>query len=358
MRYARQTVLADLGEEGQAAFAKARVLIVGAGGLGSPLALYLAAAGVGHLGLVDADRVSLSNLQRQILFQTQDIDRSKVQVAEERILALNPEITVETYPEFLDSSNAERIGDAYDILVDASDNFETKYLLNDLAVKLEKPLVYGSILRFKGQASVFWAKLGPCYRCLFPEMSKEQIPNCAEAGVLGAVAGVIGSIEALEVMKIILKLNHLLPAHHQLLTGRLLSFDAATMQQSIVRLAKDPDCPVCSLAPAAISLPKLDLSCAIPVNANFAKDAAAYQFIDVREAGEWERGHIEGALHWPLSRLKEGEFPEILENSVIYCQSGMRSLQALKLLKENGFSAVNHLPEGFATWAGAVARGK
>jgi molybdopterin/thiamine biosynthesis adenylyltransferase/rhodanese-related sulfurtransferase len=358
MRYARQTVLADLGEEGQAAFAKARVLIVGTGGLGSPLALYLAAAGIGHLGLVDADRVGLSNLQRQILFQTKDIDRLKVDVAKERVTALNPEVAVEIFPEFIDSANALGIANGYDILVDASDNFETKYLLNDLAVKLDKPLVYGSILRFQGQASVFWASEGPCYRCLFPQMSTEAIPNCAEAGVLGAVAGVIGSIEALEVMKVILKLNQLLPAHHQLLTGRLLSFDAQTMQQSIVRVPKDPDCPVCSLPRDRIVLPSLDLSCAIAAPEDFVKNAEQYQFIDVREDAEWERGHIKGALHWPLSRLKEGLMPEMSGKSVLYCQSGMRSRLALNILKENGISAGGHLPEGFATWAGAVAQGK
>ncbi len=199
MRYARQTILTDLGPEGQAAFASAKVLIVGVGGLGSPLALYLAAAGVGRIGLVDADQVSLSNLQRQILFQTPDIGSSKISVAKERLEALNPDVSCILHNLYLDSANAEAIAIEYDFVVDASDNFETKFLLNDLCVKLNRPLVYGSILRWEGQASVFWAKHGPCFRCLFPAMPKHAIPNCAEAGVLGAVAGVIGSIQALEV---------------------------------------------------------------------------------------------------------------------------------------------------------------
>lgn len=359
MRYARQTVLADLGEEGQAAFAAARVLIVGVGGLGSPLALYLAAAGVGHLGLVDADQVSLSNLQRQILFQTPDTGAAKVEVAKARLEALNPEVQCTLHPVFLDSGNALAIAAGYDIIVDGSDNFATKYLLNDLCVKINKPLVYGSILRFKGQAAIFWAERGACYRCLFPELPRAAIPNCAEAGVLGALAGVIGSMQALEVMKLILLLKGRLPAQQQTLIGRLLSFDGATMTQSINHIPKDPDCPVCSRAADAIVLPELDLSCAVATDANLSRDWRNYRWIDVREQGEWDRGHIPQALHWPLSRLQRGDFPEKISGaSVLYCQSGVRSRQALHLLKGQDFGAVLHFPAGFGCWDGPVERDK
>ncbi|MBC7533937.1 MAG: ThiF family adenylyltransferase [Oligoflexus sp.] len=361
MRYARQTVLADLGQEGQAAFAEAKVLIVGVGGLGSPLALYLAAAGVGCLGLVDADRVSLSNLQRQILFQTPDIGQTKVTIAKNNLEALNPDVRCVLHPVFLDNQNAEDIAKDYEIIVDASDNFETKYLLNDLCVKLNRPLVYGSILRFKGQASVFWAERGPCYRCLFPRLPREAIPNCAEAGVLGALAGVIGSIQALEVMKLILLMKDRLPVHHETLLGRLLSFDAATMTQTINRLPKDPDCPVCSRAREDIVLPELDLSCALETEAvpNLARDWQNYRWIDVREQGEWDQGRVPNALHWPLSKLNQGLIPEKISGpTVIYCQSGVRSRQALKRLKAEDFVAVLHYPEGFGGWVGPVERGK
>ncbi len=357
MRYARQTVLPELGQEGQKAFAAAKVLIVGIGGLGSPLALYLAAAGVGHLGLVDADQVGLSNLHRQILFAMADLGRAKVEVAGAKLLALNPDVTSELYPFFLDSGNAMAIASNYDIVIDASDNFETKYLLNDLCVKLKKPLVSGSILQFRGQASVYWAERGPCYRCLFPELPLHAIPNCAEAGVLGAVAGVIGSIQALEVLKLILLLNGRLAPHQTTLIGSFLSFDAATMQQTIVKIPKDPECRVCSLDPAAIELPRLELSCDRNIHEDIIKNWQRYRWIDVREANEWAGGHIANALHWPLSRIKAGEIPEpSAGKTILYCQSGVRSRQALNLLKDEGFGDLNHLPEGFASWVGAVER--
>jgi len=359
MRYARQTVLPELGEEGQNAFARAKVLIVGVGGLGSPLALYLAAAGIGELGLVDADKVGLSNLQRQILFATPDLGQPKVDIAQERLKALNPEVLTTLYPYFLDSGNALDTASHYDIIVDASDNFETKYLLNDLCVKLSKPLVSGSILKFQGQAAIFWADHGPCYRCLFPEPPTHAVPNCAEAGVLGALAGVIGSIQALEVMKLILLQNKLLGDHQSTLIGRFLSFDAGTMQQSILKVRKDPACGVCSLRPETIALPTLDLSCALPSAVDFEEQWQTYKFIDVRSDEEWVRGHIPTAVHWPLAKIRAGEYPEIHPGAtVIYCQSGVRSREALNLLKAAGFAEVLHLPEGFGNWGGAVAQGR
>ncbi|MBC7662035.1 MAG: HesA/MoeB/ThiF family protein [Chitinophagaceae bacterium] len=360
MRYARQTVLDAVGAQGQETIGAAKVLIVGLGGLGSPLALYLAAAGVGHLGLVDADTVSLSNLQRQILYQTNDCGQPKVALASARLEALNPDVRCAAYPVFLDSANAESIAADYDIIVDATDNFETKYLLNDLAVKLGKPLVFGSILRFSGQASIFWAEHGPCYRCLFPTIPEHYIPNCAEAGVLGAVAGFIGSLQALEVIKLILLLNNALPNGYSTLVGRIFTFDGQTMVSHTHRLAKDPDCPVCSINRADVVLPQLDLKCAVAEESahKLKEHWEDYRWIDVREEAEWEKGHIPNALLWPLSRMKSGEWPVAAQRpTVVYCQSGVRSRQALALLKDQNWTMIQHLPEGFGAWAGPVEQG-
>lgn len=362
MRYARQTVLAELGVEGQELLAQSRVLIVGVGGLGSPLALYLAAAGVGILGLVDADTVSLSNLARQILFQTNDQGSLKTTVAENRLRAVNSDCRVETFPQFLDSSNAESIAASFDVIVDATDNFESKFLLNDLAVKLSKPLVYGSILRWQGQASVFWAKEGPCYRCLYPEAPRDHVPNCAEAGVIGALAGVIGSLQALEVIKLLLCLKARSFSRDETLIGRLLLFDAKTMSSRTIQLAKDPDCRVCSKDPQNIILPSLSLRTCVLSDDDIAGNHARYRFIDVREENEWERGHIKDAVFWPLSLMRDQKIPEQESgiSTVIYCQSGVRSRQAINLLAEAGWdlSSVQDLPGGFGVWVGPVTQGK
>jgi molybdopterin/thiamine biosynthesis adenylyltransferase/rhodanese-related sulfurtransferase len=360
VRYARQTILNEVGSSGQKALASAKVLIVGVGGLGSPVSLYLAAAGIGELGLVDGDHVSLSNLARQILFASDEAGLLKTNAARERLMRLNPDCQVRTYPEYLSEANALRIAEPYDIIVDASDNFETKYLLNDLAVKLGKPLVYGAILRWQGQAAVFWASHGPCYRCLFPKPPEDYVPNCAEAGVLGALAGVIGSLQAVEVLKLALAKSDQGWQLDESLIGRFMTFDAKTFQQKIMRLPKDPDCPACSIRPEDLRLPvtKVAISCA--AGAFDHENWQDYEFIDVREADEWARGYIPDATLWPLSRMKQGHFPEqnIKRPTILYCQSGFRSQLAMNYVRDAGWdlSSVQDLPGGFAAWVGPVAQ--
>lgn len=362
VRYARQTILGEVGAEGQKALREARVLIVGVGGLGSPLALYLCAAGVGTLGLVEGDRVSLSNLARQILFQTPDTGQLKGELAKRNLERLNPETEVVVHPFFLDSDNAEALAQDYDILVDATDNFASKYLLNDLAVKLDKPLVHGSILRWQGQASVFWASRGPCYRCLYPHPPEGHVPNCAEAGVIGALAGMIGSLEALEVIKLVLAKAPGRIDWKDTLIGRIWTFDAKAMTQSTIHLAKDPDCPVCSRAPADILLPRVSApaSCALIEVDRAQAEWGNFRFIDVREDKEWREGRIPEAIHWPLSRLRAGETPvqNPTERLIVYCQSGIRSQQAITLLANAGWdlSSVQDLQGGFGAWVGPVER--
>lgn len=358
MRYARQTILEEVGAEGQEALRQARVLVVGAGGLGSPVGLYLAAAGVGTIGIVDADRVSLSNLQRQILFQTADAGELKGEVAKSRLEGLNPDVSVNIYPVFLDSANAIEIAREYDVVVDASDNFDTKFLLNDLCVHLGKALVYGSILRWQGQVSVFAVKDGPCYRCLYPSPPRGHVPNCAEAGVLGALAGVIGSMQALEVIKLILPK---VPGEESLV-GRVFNFDAKTFSSKIVKLHKDPECKVCSLAPELVSLPQFNMKGLCKVNdIDFVRDRENFHFIDVREEHEWERGHVPKALLWPLSQMREGKVPTQVAGvtSVVYCQAGVRSKMAIQILQDTGWdlSSVIEMSSGFAGWSGPVEEG-
>lgn len=362
MRYARQAILKEVGAKGQKALKDARVLIAGIGGLGSPLALYLSAAGVGKLGLVDGDRVSLSNLARQILFQTPDAGEWKGVIAKRKLERLNPDSQVEVYPYFLDADNALDLAADYDILVDCTDNFASKFLVNDVAVKLDKPLVFGSILRWQGQASVFWASQGPCYRCLYPHPPTEHVPNCAEAGVLGPLAGIIGSIQAMEVIKLILAKNASGIALSDSLLGRLWTLDAKTMTQSTIGLAKDPDCPVCAKDPAEIHLPRYEttLVCERIEASSLLDTPDDYLFIDVREDHEWQRGRIPKAQHWPLSAMRLGQIPESKANPrvVIYCQSGVRSRQAISLLLKAGWdlSSVRDLQEGFGAWVGPVER--
>ncbi len=368
-RYARQMVLKEVGVEGQKKLASARVLIVGMGGLGAPAALYLAAAGVGSIGLIDADQIDISNLQRQVIYDSADQGRNKVTRAAARLHALNPDVHVAAYPKRLTAANAMEIASVYDIIVDGSDNFSTKYLLNDLAYKLGKPLVYGSILRWEGQASVFWGAHGPCYRCLFPEAPKAYVPNCAEAGVIGAMAGIIGSVQALETIKLIV--NGLQkPASDDLetLMGRLFHLRAQTMETKRLTLAKNPQCPCCSKPAADIVLSDLDdQSCEstspkeIPnfVAAELSADERWQDFIplDIRENQEWVDGHLPQAHHWPLSKLQEGILPELPTRSkpvLVYCQSGIRSRRALQILRAAGWQNLAHLSDGFGAWRGPV----
>lgn len=349
MRYKRQITLPEIGEEGQKALLNARVLCVGAGGIGSPALLYLAAAGVGHIGIIEFDTVDESNLQRQVLFTTRSVGLSKAVVAKEKLQDLNPEIEITIYEDELDAENAPKLFKNYDIILDGTDNFETKFLINDAAVKYSKPWVYGAIQGFDGQASVFNAQNGPCYRCLYPEKPKARIANCAEAGVIGAVAGLIGVTQALQVIQLITGDKSFEP-----LIGKLWTIDAKTMQTHLLNIPKNPDCSVCSKkqdevllsysSPVCVFVPELTLQQAC--------EKPEIYLIDVRELEEWDQGYIEGARHWPLSRMLEGALPDLPEDEeiVLYCQKGMRSVQAAQILKAEGHLDVYSLSGGYEEW--------
>jgi sulfur-carrier protein adenylyltransferase/sulfurtransferase len=359
LRYSRHLILPDVGVEGQRKLKAARVLLVGAGGLGSPAALYLAAAGVGTIGLVDFDVVDKTNLQRQIIHGTSTVGRPKLQSASERIGDLNPNVRVEAFETRLTSENALDIIRGFDIVADGTDNFPTRYLVNDACVLLGKPNVYGSIFRFEGQASVFYAKEGPCYRCLYAEPPPPGlVPSCAEGGVLGVLPGIIGSIQAMETIKLILGVG-------EPLIGRLLLFDALKFQFRELKLEKDPDCPVCGRNPTVTGLIDYEAFCGI--GAEPVYDGAEITvselkqeldqgkpivIVDVREPHEHEIAHIDGAVFIPLgelpARLKElDDHAEI----VTHCHHGARSLKALEILKAAGFSKVRSLRGGIDAWA-------
>ncbi len=344
-RYDRQIILPEIGQAGQDAIAAASVLCIGAGGLGCPALLYLAAAGVGRIGIIDADIVDESNLQRQVLYTSDDIGKSKAQCAKARLEALNPEITIEAYDERLSAKNAEALFKNYDIIIDGTDNFKSKFLINDCAVKTGKPFVYGSILGFEGQVSVFNFNDGPCYRCLFPEPPTQNIPNCADAGVIGAVAGMIGTMQAVEAIKLIVRHEDLEP-----LAGKLMTIDSRTMRNSILTLEKNPDCPICSLAPEEIILH----DAAVEEVAASQIDASQAVIIDVRESAELERGMIEGAEHYALSQILDGGAPSHIQRDeavIVYCQKGIRSIKAAELLIEkHGYQNVQSVKGGYEAW--------
>jgi molybdopterin/thiamine biosynthesis adenylyltransferase/rhodanese-related sulfurtransferase len=362
VRYARHLSLPDVGRAGQERLKDARVLVVGAGGLGSPAALYLAAAGVGTLGLADADRVDLSNLQRQILHGTAAVGSPKVESAAARIADLNPHVRVEAHQLRLEASNAAGIVAGYDVIVDGSDNFPTRYLVNDTCVWGGKPLVYGSIFRFEGQVSVFHAPAGPCYRCLYAEPPPaELVPNCAEGGVLGVLPGIIGSLQALEAIKLVLGVG-------ETLVGRLMVFDALALSFRELRLHRDPDCPVCGHRPsitAPIDYPAFcgvrdlphDGADVVEPAALAAELAGGGQaaLLDVREPWEWEIARIEGSRLVPLGQLPEklGQL-DTRTQIVTICHHGLRSAQARDLLQAAGFSGVRSLAGGIDEWARVV----
>lgn len=344
-RYSRQIILPEFGETGQEKLGSANVFVVGAGGLGCPLLLYLAAAGVGTIGIIDDDNVDISNLQRQILFDIKDAGRLKVKAAKAHLEILNPDISITCFAERLDASNALEIMGGYDVIVDGTDNFATKFLINDAAVKLDKPVVYGSILGFEGQVSVFWAKAGPCYRCLYPAPPSGYVPNCAEAGVIGALAGIIGSVQSMEVIKLIAGGPALRP-----LIGTLWITDARTMQTSSFAIPKNPACPVCSKTPEDIILKDEAQACSAAireVSIHGVEDHAL--FIDVREKDEWDAGHIEGAVHLPLSALMAGKKAELMKASqyIVYCAKGARSLKAIEILEAQGIHGALSLAGGY-----------
>ncbi len=359
LRYSRHLILPDVGVEGQKRLKAARVLLVGAGGLGSPAALYLAAAGVGTIGLVDFDVVDKTNLQRQIIHGTAAVGKPKLESATERIRDLNPNVRVEAFETRLTSENALDIIRDFDIVADGTDNFPTRYLVNDACVLLGKPNVYGSIFRFEGQASVFCAKAGPCYRCLYAEPPPPGlVPSCAEGGVLGVLPGIIGSIQAMETIKLILGAG-------EPLIGRLVLFDALKLQFRELKLEKDPDCPVCGSHPSVTELIDYEAFCGIGAEPSYdgaeitAQDLKAewegnpdLLVIDVREPHEYEIAHIAGAVLIPL-----GELPDRLGELdghravVTHCHHGARSLKALEILKAAGFAKVRSLRGGIDAWA-------
>ena len=363
-RYRRHLTLPELGLEGQQTLLASSVLLIGAGGLGCPLALYLTAAGVGRIGLVDDDVVDASNLQRQVLYSTADVGRPKVEVARERMHGLNPDVTVETYRDRMTSENALDVFGRYDVVVDGTDNFPTRYLSNDACVLLGKPNVYGSIFRFEGQASVFDARTGPCYRCLYPEPPPPgAVPSCAEGGVLGVLPGIIATIQATEAIK-------LLVGAGSSLSGRLLVYDAMEMEFNEFRLSKDPECPACGENPSVTKLIDYDGFCGMPssdepaVTDVSASELAArrergdeHLLLDVRRQDEYDTARIEGAKLIPLDELGErlGELAEWRDRDiVVHCHHGGRSEKACKLLRAAGFQRALNLDGGIEAWSVTV----
>jgi sulfur-carrier protein adenylyltransferase/sulfurtransferase len=359
-RYHRHLIMPEVGPEGQKKLKNAKVLCVGAGGLGSPLALYLAAAGVGKLGIVDFDKVEASNLQRQILHSTDTVGTPKLASATQRLKALNPNVQVQTYETRLTSQNALEIFKDYDVIADGTDNFPTRYLVNDACVLLGKPNAYGSIFRFEGQASVFSAKDGPCYRCLYPEPPPPGlVPSCAEGGVLGVLPGVIGTVQAIETIKLILGIG-------KPLVGRLLLFDALAMEWRSLKLRKDPDCPACGKNPTIKQLIDYEAFCGLkekPVADNVIPEISVedlkakldkkekFILLDVREPHEYELCKIPGSQLIPLGTLPE-KFTEIDKSQkiVVHCKMGGRSARAVQFLRSKGYDAVN-VAGGINAWA-------
>jgi molybdopterin/thiamine biosynthesis adenylyltransferase/rhodanese-related sulfurtransferase len=360
-RYSRHLIMPEVTADGQRRLKAARVLCIGAGGLGSPAALYLAAAGVGTIGIVDFDDVDLSNLQRQILHGTKDVGRGKLESARDRLGDINPEIDIELHQCRFSSENASEIVSKYDVVVDGSDNFATRYLSNDVCVFAQKPNVYGSVFRFEGQTTVFAPHLGgPCYRCLFPEPPPpESVPNCAQAGVLGVLPGIIGMLQAIEAIKLILGIG-------EPLIGRLLHFDALKVKFRELNLRRDAQCPVCGDTPTIFSPIDYEQFCrardeeTIPaISAQELKrklDAhEAFELIDVREPFEYEIARIDGAKLIPLAEI--GERTEELQREqpiVVHCHSGTRSAQAVRLLQQRGFSNVYNLEGGIDAWSDQI----
>jgi len=361
-RYSRHLIMPEVTPSGQRRLKAARVLCIGAGGLGSPAALYLAAAGVGTIGLVDFDDVDLSNLQRQILHGTKDVGRGKLESARDRLCDINPEIDIKLHECRFSSENAPQLVAQYDVVVDGSDNFPTRYLSNDVCVFARKPNIYGSVFRFEGQTTVFAPHLGgPCYRCLFPEPPPpDSVPNCAEAGVLGVLPGIIGMLQAIEAIKLIVGIG-------EPLVGRLLHFDALKIKFRELNLRRDPECPVCGKNPTIFSPIDYEQFCgarrdeeAIPtMSAHELKrkmDAREpFELIDVRETFEYEIARIDGAKLIPLREIAERADELQREDPiVIHCHSGQRSAQAVRLLQQRGFANVYNLEGGIDAWSAQV----
>jgi adenylyltransferase/sulfurtransferase len=366
-RYSRHLLLPEVGVGGQEKLCDAKVLCIGTGGLGSPLGLYLAAAGIGTLGLVDFDIVDQSNLQRQIMHGESTVGKLKVDSAKDRLADMNSDVEVVTYNTRLSSENALEIFKDYDIIVDGTDNFPTRYLANDAAVLLGKPYIYGCILRFEGQASVFHSKEGPCYRCLYPEPPPPGlVPSCAEGGVLGILPGIIGLIQATEVVKLIL-------GKGETLIGRLMIFDALAMKFRELKLRKDKDCPICGDNPTITELIDYELFCGIPSAAEAEAESATleipveevklkldgsekFTLVDVREPSEYDICRIDGSVLIPLGKIVEMK-PQNLnglsqnDEIILHCKAGVRSLKAVKALKKIGFENVKSMAGGIEEWS-------
>ena len=367
LRYSRHLLMPEVGLEGQKRLKAASVLLIGTGGLGSPAGMYLAAAGVGRIGLVDYDVVDYTNLQRQIVHGTSALGQRKVLSARDRLLDINPAIRVDVYDEPFTSENAFRIAEPYQLILDGTDNFPTRYLVNDLCVLTGKPNVYGSIFRFEGQLSVFWAEKGPCYRCLFPEPPPPGlVPSCAEGGVFGVLPGTIGTLQATEALKLLLGIG-------EPLIGKLLLFDALRMSFEELRLKKNPHCRVCSEQPEVTQLIDYEAFCGVPGHdrgearlaseweiepgelAERMQQGGRLRLIDVREPHELEISRIEGAELMPLGSLA-AHLHELdsAEEIVLFCKSGSRSARAVELLAGAGFRKQRHLRGGINAWAQSV----
>jgi len=366
-RYSRHLILPEVGLAGQKKICSTSVLCIGAGGLGSPIAMYLAAAGIGKIGLVDFDVVDFSNLQRQIIHGTEDVGRPKTESAKETIDSINPNCEVVIHNTRISSENALELIGQYDIVVDGTDNFPTRYLTNDACVLLKKPNAYGSIFRFEGQASVFAPHLGgPCYRCLYPEPPPPgMVPSCAEGGVLGVLPGIIGCIQATEILKLAL-------GKGSSLIGRLLLFNALEMKFRELKLRRDPQCPICGDAPTITRLIDYEQFCGIPaepvatapnpdeVSVQDMKRALSdpklgIKVIDVREPDEYQIAHIDGVPLIPLNTLPQ-RFTELDPNQTIYvhCKTGIRSLKAVNFLKEQGFKYAKSVRGGISAWSDEI----
>jgi sulfur-carrier protein adenylyltransferase/sulfurtransferase len=364
-RYSRHLIIPDVAMDGQKRLKNAKVLCVGAGGLGSPALMYLAAAGVGTLGIIDFDVVDESNLQRQVIHGQSDVGRSKAASARDSVREINPLVQVNLHEERLDSSNAMRIFEPYDLIVDGTDNFATRYLVNDACVLLGKPYVWGSIYRFDGQASVFWSEHGPCYRCLYPEPPPPgMVPSCAEGGVLGVLCASIGSIQVTEAIKV-------LTGTGEPLVGRLMIYDALEMTYRSVKVRKDPECPLCGKNPTITELIDYEAFCgsvsdeaqqAAAGSTITATELKALQdrgepiyLVDVREPAEWEIVRLTDAVLIPKGELA-GKLSELPQDRpvIAYCKTGIRSAEALALLKNAGFADAKHLQGGISAWATQV----
>ena len=363
-RFSRHLILPEFGLTAQRRLKASSVLLVGLGGLGSPAALYLAAAGVGRIGLVDADVVEISNLQRQIIHGHSALGKLKAESAEARMLDLNPGLIIERHDVSLSIDNALDLIARYDVIIDGTDNFPTRYLVNDACVKLGKPNVFGSVLRFDGQLSVFDARSGPCYRCLFPDPPPAELSmNCSEAGVLGVLPGVIGSLQATEAIKILSGIG-------TPLIGRMLIYDGLDLSFNTIDIFKAPDCPVCSSAGLGVPLKETVMVCAAPVGRSISADALQLRLasgeellvVDVRNPVEWAQGMIAGAIGLPKANLEHmlaepGAQPLPKDQDIVLvCQSGLRSNASIRALQAAGYDAgrLFNLERGMAAWAGAT----